>query len=125
MSRSRASRTAEDREFDTAVGERIRACRRDAGLNQTELARAAGVTFQQVQKYENGVNRVAASRLSTISRALGVPASALLGEAPDGGEPLTVSERRLLHDYRHATPEQQGLVTQLLRCMVEDQPGAA
>ena len=54
---------------DLAVGQRIRSLRRDANLSQTELADQIGVTFQQVQKYENGKNRVGAGRLIAIARA--------------------------------------------------------
>lgn len=59
--------------IDAHVGARLRAFRLQAGMNQTELARALGVTFQQVQKYEKGVNRVSASMLSRASQALHVP----------------------------------------------------
>lgn len=52
---------------DRLVGERIHVLRKSKGLTQTELGRAIGVTFQQVQKYENGMNRVGASRLSDIA----------------------------------------------------------
>jgi transcriptional regulator with XRE-family HTH domain len=45
---------------DVAVGERIKAFRKDAKLSKTELANEIGVAFQQVQKYENGINRVSA-----------------------------------------------------------------
>jgi transcriptional regulator with XRE-family HTH domain len=61
---------------DVAVGQRIRAFRRDADLSQTELANRIGVTFQQVQKYEKGVNRVGAGRLTQIADALDVPITA-------------------------------------------------
>lgn len=57
---------------DVAVGQRIRAFRKEANLSQTELASQIGVTFQQVQKYENGMNRVGAGRLTMIARALDV-----------------------------------------------------
>lgn len=59
--------------IDTAVGQRIRKRRKALGLSQTELAHNIGVKFQQVQKYETGANRVAASRLWKISEALKVP----------------------------------------------------
>ncbi len=59
--------------IDTAVGQRIRQRRKALGLSQTELAERVGVKFQQVQKYETGVNRVAASRLWKISETLKVP----------------------------------------------------
>lgn len=58
---------------DTLVGTRIRLQRMERGISQTKLADAIGVTFQQVQKYEKGVNRVGASRLSRIAEVLEVP----------------------------------------------------
>jgi transcriptional regulator with XRE-family HTH domain len=63
-------------QIDVAVGQRIRAFRKEANLSQTELADQIGVTFQQVQKYENGVNRVGAGRLTQIASALDVPIAA-------------------------------------------------
>jgi transcriptional regulator with XRE-family HTH domain len=64
---------------DAAVGQRIRMLRIDVGLSQTALAEALGVTFQQVQKYEKGVNRVGAGRLTRIAGVLNVPVSRLFG----------------------------------------------
>jgi transcriptional regulator with XRE-family HTH domain len=58
---------------DIHVGSRIRMRRLMLGNSQTELAEALGVTFQQVQKYEKGANRVSASRLQQISLFLQVP----------------------------------------------------
>lgn len=57
---------------DVAIGARIRRRRVELGMTQAELASAVGVTFQQIQKYERGANRVAASRLLNLSRALDV-----------------------------------------------------
>lgn len=59
--------------IDSAVGKRIRQRRKALGLSQTELADRIGVKFQQVQKYESGVNRVAASRLWKIAASLHIP----------------------------------------------------
>ena len=59
-------------EIDKHVGLRIRNRRVLMGLSQEKLADAVGVTFQQVQKYERGTNRVSASRLYTFSKILGV-----------------------------------------------------
>ena len=50
-------------DLDTQIGQRIREARRAQGMSQTMLADALGITFQQVQKYENGGNRVSAARL--------------------------------------------------------------
>src|ERR1700687_538572 len=60
---------------DSDIGQRIRARRLELGLSQTELADQIGVTFQQVQKYEKGANRVGGGRLGQIAEALSVPPS--------------------------------------------------
>jgi transcriptional regulator with XRE-family HTH domain len=60
---------------DIEVGRRIRVRRLERQMSQTELAEQLGVTFQQVQKYEKGVNRVGAARLQRIANALDVPIS--------------------------------------------------
>ena len=57
---------------DIEMGRRIRLRRVEIGLSQSELGEKLGVSFQQVQKYEKGVNRVGASRLQQIAEALGV-----------------------------------------------------
>jgi transcriptional regulator with XRE-family HTH domain len=62
--------------LDILVGHNIRIHRLDRGLSQTELGRHVGVTFQQVQKYENGANRVGSRRLLKVAELFGVPVSA-------------------------------------------------
>jgi transcriptional regulator with XRE-family HTH domain len=62
---------------DVQVGESIRAHRLLAGMSQGELGSKIGVTFQQVQKYEKGTNRVGAGRLPQIAEIFGVPVGAL------------------------------------------------
>jgi transcriptional regulator with XRE-family HTH domain len=59
--------------YDVELGRRIRLRRVEIGFSQSELADQLGVTFQQVQKYEKGVNRVGASRLQQVATALDVP----------------------------------------------------
>jgi transcriptional regulator with XRE-family HTH domain len=61
--------------IDIHVGSRIRLRRNMLGLSQERLGEAIGLTFQQVQKYERGANRVGASRLHELSRVLDVPVS--------------------------------------------------
>ncbi len=63
---------------DREVGQRIRAQRLLCNMSQEELGEQLGVTFQQVQKYEKGTNRVAAGRLIRISEVLGIPVSFFL-----------------------------------------------
>ena len=65
--------------IDVEVGQRIRIQRNALGLSQTELADHLGVTFQQVQKYENGKNRVGIGRLTKIAKVLRLPVTNLLG----------------------------------------------
>lgn len=65
--------TREATNLDVQIGARVRACRLEQGVSQERLAEALGVTFQQVQKYEKGVNRIAASRLFDIAKALKLP----------------------------------------------------
>jgi transcriptional regulator with XRE-family HTH domain len=71
------ARRADNR--DAEVGRRVRSRRLECRLSQTELAEKIGVTFQQVQKYEKGVNRIGAGRLQRISEALDVPISFFFG----------------------------------------------
>ena len=66
---------------DVLVGARIRLLRKRRKMSQQELGKALGVTFQQVQKYENGKNRVGASRLQMVATALNVPISELFDGA--------------------------------------------
>src|SRR3954451_282590 len=64
---------------DIEVGHRIRIERLARGLSQTALANQLGVTFQQVQKYEKGVNRVGAGRLTKIAAVLGIKVGTFFG----------------------------------------------
>ncbi|WP_374469370.1 helix-turn-helix domain-containing protein [Phenylobacterium sp.] len=65
---------------ELAIGARIRTRRRQLGLSQSDLAEKLGVSFQQVQKYERGANRVAASTLLAAAQALDTTVAALVGE---------------------------------------------
>ncbi len=70
--------------IDVHVGSRIRLRRTLLGMSQERLGEALGLTFQQVQKYERGVNRVGASRLFDLSRVLDVPISFFFDDMPEG-----------------------------------------
>ena len=71
---------------DLDLGQRIAALRKVKGLTQIDLGRAVGVSFQQIQKYENGLNRVSGNRLQSLATALEVQVFALFGEAKAGGQ---------------------------------------
>jgi transcriptional regulator with XRE-family HTH domain len=66
--------------LDVAIGARVRLRRKDIGLSQSELAQAVGVRFQQIQKYELGINRISFSRLIGICQALKCSFADLMGD---------------------------------------------
>jgi transcriptional regulator with XRE-family HTH domain len=66
--------------IDLAVGARIRLTRKARGVSQQALADAVGLTFQQIQKYERGANRVSASKLAEIATCLQVSVAELFGD---------------------------------------------
>jgi transcriptional regulator with XRE-family HTH domain len=68
--------------IDIHVGSRVRLRRTMLGMSQEKLGEALGITFQQIQKYEKGTNRVGASRLQAISNILNVPVSFFFEDAP-------------------------------------------
>lgn len=72
---------------DRHVGHRLRLMRVQRGVSQTTLADGLGITFQQIQKYEKGTNRVSASRLHDIAKLLAVPIVAFFDGLPDQEQP--------------------------------------
>jgi len=68
--------------IDTHVGSRVRLRRTMMSMSQERLGEALGITFQQIQKYEKGTNRIGASRMQQISAALKVPVSFFFEDAP-------------------------------------------
>ena len=68
--------------IDRHAGSRVRMRRMIVGMSQEKLGEALGITFQQVQKYENGTNRISASRLQQIAKVLGVPIQFFFEGAP-------------------------------------------
>ena len=102
---------------DVHVGKRIRHRRWMAGTTQQQLAEKVGIKFQQIQKYETGMNRVSASRLWDIAHALDVPVAFFFDGLGDGSaaEPQTsmpndiLSDREALELLRsyYAIPENQ------------------
>jgi transcriptional regulator with XRE-family HTH domain len=78
---------------DVHVGRRIRMRRLLLGMNQETLANALGLTFQQVQKYEGGANRVSASRLSAMADILGVPIAFFFGDLQPGEGEQSAEEK--------------------------------
>ncbi len=79
--------------IDVHVGSRVRLRRTLLGMSQERLGEALGLTFQQVQKYERGVNRIGASRLYDLSRVLDVPISFFFDDMPMGGGSVSFAQR--------------------------------
>ena len=78
--------------IDIHVGSRIRLRRTMLGMSQEKLGESLGITFQQVQKYEKGTNRVGASRLQNIAAILNVPVSFFFEDAPGESAPSGMQE---------------------------------
>lgn len=82
-----------DKKLDVIIGRNVRIQRLAKGLTQTALANRIGVTFQQVQKYERGANRIGGGGLLRIAQALGVPATELFN-----GAEVTANDNRNILD---------------------------
>ncbi|MEM1045675.1 MAG: helix-turn-helix transcriptional regulator [Pseudomonadota bacterium] len=76
------------KEFDRALGARVKFLRQVRGISQEKLAENLGLTFQQVQKYETGANRFPIARLVKIAQLLGCTASFFLGEDTNSDESM-------------------------------------
>ena len=87
---------------DQLVGQNIRICRLQRGLSQTELGQRVGVTFQQIQKYEKGANRVGASRLTQIADVLQVALPTLFDGAATVGQVAPEASPRFLLAKPHS-----------------------
>jgi transcriptional regulator with XRE-family HTH domain len=88
----RRQKTDKPNPIDVHVGARVRLRRTLLGMSQEKLGDAIGLTFQQVQKYERGANRIGASRLYDLSRVLDVPVSYFFEELGEGSPPSGMSE---------------------------------
>jgi transcriptional regulator with XRE-family HTH domain len=110
---------------DVIVGARIAARRRALGLSQSDLARALTITFQQVQKYERGVNRVSASKLWATAKFLRLPVEALFPQedsarASDEAETGATAES-IAELIQSLSPADQALVLTLARRLQSEQ----
>jgi transcriptional regulator with XRE-family HTH domain len=89
--------------IDVHVGSRVRFRRMLLGMSQEKLGEKLGLTFQQIQKYEKGINRIGASRLFDLAHVLGVPVQFFYEEAPAG------SDQEALAGYAEK-PEENAIV---------------
>jgi transcriptional regulator with XRE-family HTH domain len=91
--------------IDRKLGQRVRSRRLEINMSQERLAELLGVTFQQVQKYEKGVNRIAASRLFDIASALEQPVARFFEGLSSGRAAGVAENRKDFIDDALATPE--------------------
>ncbi|WP_142416010.1 helix-turn-helix domain-containing protein [Bartonella massiliensis] len=108
--------------IDFCVGKRIRLRRKMLKMSQTTLGNALGISFQQIQKYENGLNRVSAGRLMQISDILNVPISFFYTDVITKQPPpyhhddviSSTEEYLLLQRFRTLTAIKQRAILQLI-----------
>jgi transcriptional regulator with XRE-family HTH domain len=118
--------------LDAMVGAKIRMFRNNRGLSQTALAERVGVSFQQVQKYEKGANRVGASRLSQIASVLGVTVGELFESSPEKVSPANSPAHllaepgalRVLKAYLRTDPRVRSAIAKLLESIADQKTTA-
>lgn len=96
------------RQTDLYVGKRLKARRLEMGMSQTDIGAAVDLTFQQVQKYEKGSNRVSASRLQQFAVILKVPVSYFFEGLPGNGSAVGGRMPKVTTDYTTFLGEYDG-----------------
>lgn len=112
---------------DAQIGGRLRAMRIDRKMSQQELGEALGVSFQQIQKYEKGVNRVSAARLNQIAQVLKTTPQMLAGwgNTPQvDGFDFDVESYKLAKSFSRLPDHLKGKIRSLINSIV-DAPGGA
>ena len=103
-SRRSSARSEEDVQVDMHVGVKLRQARILKKLSQAKLGEVVGLTFQQIQKYENGSNRIGASRLWNLSQILELPVSYFFDEL-ESGTRLTADDAEVAETNRRKSME--------------------
>ena len=113
--------------IDKHVGERVRELRTRQGLSQSDLAEMAGITYQQIHKYERGINRLSAGRAAVMAGVLGVSIATLFAKTEADTEestPDAVEERLQMKLARHfgniENPRYREAVYHFVRAMAEE-----
>lgn len=123
----RRPRSVENVAVDKHVGSRMRLRRSLLGMSQAELADRLGITFQQVQKYERGANRVSASRLWDLSQVLDVPVGFFFDDMGDQAAPAVPDLKRrhldLCRRLDRLSDAQQLIVCDLVAALASAQGG--
>lgn len=100
---------------DRLLGRRLRQFREEKGLSQEKLAKEIGVVFQQIQKYETGINRISCSRLLKILEVMNVSVIDFFADISVSEQPLISKEEQLLFKaYRQKSPQTRQAILVLL-----------
>jgi transcriptional regulator with XRE-family HTH domain len=104
---------------DTEIGRRLRLLRIERGLSQDELGSQLGISFQQVQKYEKGTNRMSAGRLAEVAKILKTSPHDLIGwESKIAVAPIDVETYKLARAFEELKDEWKGPVRLLINAMM-------
>ena len=101
--------------IDELVGRRIKSARWTAGLSQEELAVKIGTSFQQLQKYESGKNRISASRLFDLAHALSLPVSYFFNQETHNHPTMDKATATLVKNFSSLSPDKKRLVSKLAK----------
>ena len=109
--------------IDHHVGAKIRELRNLTGVTQSGLAKKLGMSFQQVQKYEIGANRVSASKLYEIAQFFAVPIGSFFPDVEGESKPSSISpdEAALVRAYRDAGPQLRSAIRSLTQSISNEQ----
>lgn len=111
-------------DLDVLIGAKIRAARIAKGMSQEKLGEHIGLTFQQIQKYERGKNRISAGRLDQMAQVLDCPLLWLFGKTDDSG--IVPTAHQLLADrIADLRPDQRRSIEKVIDAMSEALPQAA
>lgn len=97
---------------DHYAGQQLRKLRKSVSVSQKELAGAIGITFQQIQKYENGLNRISAGKLNEIARFFNVSVLYFF-DVPEG-------EQEIVSRFRRCSPRRRHLLLELAETYAEE-----
>lgn len=111
--------TSEIDPVDVRIGQAVMARRVQLGRSQAQLGKAAGVTFQQIQKYEKGANRISAATLERIATYLDCPVANLFGEAEPNAN--TASARAILKEWEKLRPDQAEAILRVVKMLNKGQ----
>ncbi|MFV1573724.1 helix-turn-helix transcriptional regulator [Phaeobacter sp. JH20_30] len=111
--------------IDTYAGKQVRQIRLSKGVSQAQLGEQVGVKFQQIQKYETAANRVSASRLYEIAKALDASILSFFpSDSADGSHEFTADEINLIRAYRQTTDTGRQSLTNIANSVCRNLPVA-